>query len=126
MRCVLFFGGVFHGAFGTGGPLIVIYAAQALKDKTLFRASLCLLWLCMNTILLVQFTMKGIWTQNNSIPLYATVATLPFLLVGIVVGNYLHHRCSEYVFRLIMFALLMGTGFIVMGVEGNKLLAKFN
>jgi len=126
MRFILFLGGVIHGAFGTGGPLIVIYAAQALKDKTLFRTCLCLLWLCLNTVLLIQFTVSGVWTKNNSTPLYATVATLPFLFIGIMVGNYLHHRVSEYVFRLIMFALLLGTGLVVVGAEGSAFLAKFN
>jgi len=125
MRFILFCGGIIHGAFGTGGPLIVIYAAQALKDKTLFRTCLCLLWLCLNTVLLIQFTYNGVWTQNNYMPLYATVITLPFLFVGIMIGNYLHHRVSEYVFRLIMFALLLGTGCVVVWVEGNALLAKF-
>jgi len=125
MRAVLFGGGIIHGAFGTGGPLIVIYATQALKSKAAFRACLCLLWLCMNTILLIQFTINGVWSQDNFMPLYATVATIPFLVVGMIVGNWLHHRCSEYVFRLIMFALLAGTGVVVLGVEGSALLAKF-
>lgn len=114
MRFVLFLGGIVHGAFGTGGPFIVIYAAQALKDKMLFRVCLCLLWLCMNTILMVDFTIHGVWTHNNYFPLLTALLTLPFLLIGILVGNYLHHRVSEYAFRLLIFALLLGTGFIVL------------
>ncbi|MCU0577071.1 MAG: hypothetical protein MUD15_09645 [Desulfobacterota bacterium] len=33
-------GGFFHGAFGTGGPLVVIYAARAQTDKTVSRVTL--------------------------------------------------------------------------------------
>jgi hypothetical protein len=33
-------GGFIHGAFGTGGPLVVIYAARAQTDKTVSRVTL--------------------------------------------------------------------------------------
>ncbi|MCL2622906.1 MAG: TSUP family transporter [Planctomycetaceae bacterium] len=114
MRFILFLGGIIHGAFASGGPFVVIYASQALKDKTLFRVSLCLLWLCMNTILLIGYTVDGVWMRDTCLACYALLVTLPFLLVGILVGNRLHYRVSEYVFRLIVFALLLGTGFVVM------------
>ena len=129
MRFILFLGGIVHGAFGTGGPFVVLYATQALKNKALFRVSLCLLWLSMNTILITVWTIdeiwtgEGRWTRNNYFSLYAALATLPFTLVGIVVGNYLHHRVSEYIFRLVVYALLFGTGFIVMYSAASKLLA---
>jgi len=129
MRFILFLGGIIHGAFGTGGPLVVLYATQALKNKALFRVTLCLLWLSMNTILITVWTIdeiwtgEGRWTRNNYFSLYAALATLPFTLVGIFVGNYLHHRVSEYVFRLIVYGLLFGTGFVVMYNAASKLLA---
>ena len=123
MRFILFLGGIIHGAFASGGPFIVLYASQALKEKALFRVSMCLLWLCLNTILMVVYLLDGTWAVAET--RYALYISLPFLLLGIFVGDYLHHRISEYIFRLIVFALLMGTGFIVMCVEGSKLLAKF-
>ena len=114
MRFILFLGGIIHGAFASGGPFVVIYAAQALKDKTLFRVSMCLLWLCMNTILMVVYSIDGLWGRDSGLAFYALLITLPFLLVGILAGNYLHYRVSEYGFRLIVYALLLGTGFVVM------------
>jgi len=66
MRFILFLGGIIHGAFGTGGPLIVLYAAQALKDKTLFRTCICLLWMRMTTVLYIQYTVNTQWTHKNS------------------------------------------------------------
>ena len=114
MRFILFLGGIIHGAFASGGPFVVIYAAQALKDKTLFRVTMCLLWLCLNTILMIFWTIDGVWSQNDNLAFYALLTTIPFLLAGIFVGDYLHHRVSEYMFRLIVFALLLGTGFVVM------------
>jgi uncharacterized membrane protein YfcA len=114
MRFILFMGGIVHGAFGTGGPFVVLYAAQALKNKALFRVSLCLLWLSMNTILIAGWAYDGVWTRNNFFTTKLLIYTLPFLFVGIYVGNWLHHRVSEYAFRLLMYALLFGTGFVVM------------
>ena len=114
MRFILFLGGIIHGAFASGGPFVVIYAAQALKDKTLFRVTMCLLWFCLNTILMIVWTADGVWQWDSFLALYALLVTIPFLLVGIFTGDYLHHRVSEYAFRLIVFALLLGTGFVVM------------
>ena len=111
MRFVLFLGGVVHGAFSSGGPFVVIYASRVLKDKALFRVTLCLLWLCLNTILMIGWTIDGRWTPDVR---DAFVVSLPFLLAGIVFGNRLHHRVSERVFRWIVFALLLAGGVVVM------------
>jgi uncharacterized membrane protein YfcA len=114
MRFILFLGGIIHGAFASGGPFVVIYAAQALKDKALFRVTMCLLWFCLNTILMIFWTADGVWMRDSGLAFYALLVTFPFLLVGIFTGDYLHHRVSEYAFRLIVFALLFGTGFVVL------------
>ncbi|MGL5084437.1 MAG: sulfite exporter TauE/SafE family protein, partial [Clostridium sp.] len=45
---LIFFGGVVHGAFSCGGPLVVVYATKNIKDKTSFRATLCALWSTLN------------------------------------------------------------------------------
>jgi len=111
MRVILFLGGVIHGAFASGGPFIVLYASRTLRDKTLFRVTLCLLWLCLNTILMIGWTLDRRWTPDVC---YALVVSLPFLLLGIVIGDRLHHRASEYVFRLIVFALLVAGGCMVL------------
>ena len=120
MRFVLFLGGIVHGAFASGGPFVVMYASQALKDKTLFRVSICLLWLCMNTLLITVWTIGGVWTPDVR---YALLVSLPFLLCGIFVGDYLHHRVNEYAFRLLVFALLMAGGVVVMYGVAGKLFA---
>jgi len=107
MRFILFLGGIVHGAFATGGPFVVIYASKALKEKALFRVSICLLWLCMNTVLSVVWIIDGVWTQETNSLL---LVSLPFLLLGIGIGDYLHHRVNEYVFRLIVYGMLVASG----------------
>jgi uncharacterized membrane protein YfcA len=124
MRFILFLGGVIHGAFASGGPFVVLYASRVLKDKTLFRVSMCLLWLCLNTILMIGWTADGRWTPDVR---YTLFVSLPFLLLGILVGNWLHHRVNEYVFRLIVFTLLLAGGLVVMyGIAARFMFPKTN
>ena len=112
MRTILFLGGIVHGMFATGGPFVVIYASKAIPDKSLFRVSICLLWLTLNTVLIFGFTfIDNVWTPDMTGIL---LLTLPFLVAGMLFGDFLHHRVNEYAFRLIVYALLLGTGFVVM------------
>lgn len=111
MQGILFTGGVIHGMFATGGPLVVIYASKALPNKSLFRVSLCLLWFTLNTILICTdlFT-GGIWTTGTC---QILLLMLPFLVVGMVLGDYLHHYVSEYYFRLIVYGVLFASGLVL-------------
>ena len=111
MRFLLFLGGIVHGAFATSGPFVVIYASKALKDKALFRVSLCLLWLVLNTILMVMWTADGRWTPEVR---YGLLVSLPFLLGGILLGDYLHHRVNERFFRLVVYGVLAISGLVLM------------
>ncbi len=111
MRFILFLGGVVHGAFATGGPFVVIYASKALKDKTLFRVSICLLWLVLNTILIIMWTIDGRWTPEVC---HALLVSLPFLLGGILLGDYLHHRVNERFFRSVVYGVLAISGLVLM------------
>ncbi len=112
MRGILFLGGIIHGAFGSGGPFVVIYASKALSSKALFRVTLCLLWLTLNTILIIKWTVSGqVW--NEYVARY-TMLSLPFLAVGVLLGDYLHHRVNEYYFKLLVYFVLASSG-LVMG-----------
>lgn len=103
-------GGVIHGAFGTGGPMVVVYAARALTDKSLFRVTLCLLWLTLNTVLIGQ------WIASSSLDAYIlqlSALCLPFTLVGLVVGNVTHYRVNEVTFRRLVYAVLIASGIVL-------------
>lgn len=101
-------GGIIHGAFGSGGPLVVIYATRALPEKSLFRVTLCLLWLTLNTILISQ------WILSSSLDghiVRVSALCLPFTVVGMVGGNIAHHRMNELLFRRLVYAVLIASGF---------------
>jgi len=108
MSLVLFLGGIIHGAFASGGPFVVIYASKALPDKSLFRVSLCLLWTTISTIMILQYTYWGdVWTPEIA---RIILCALPFLIAGMILGDYLHHRVDERRFRLIVYAALFLCG----------------
>ncbi len=110
MRAVLFCGGIIHGAFGSGGPFVVIYASRALPEKSLFRVTLSLLWFTLNSALIVQWTWSGgIWNPGIR---NAVLIASPFLIAGMLLGDYLHHRVNEYFFKMIVYTVLFLAGLL--------------
>jgi uncharacterized membrane protein YfcA len=104
-------GGIMHGAFASGGPLVVLYASKALPDKGHFRATLCLLWATLNTILMVSYARESRFTLEFG-KQFATM--LPFLLAGIVAGEFIHHRVNALIFRRTVFAVLLAVGIVML------------
>lgn len=81
---LLFLGGIVHGVFSSGGgPLVVLYATRALPDKGKFRATLCLLWTTLNTIIIAGYIIEGgsltppvVKTTTMLVPLWWVVLLL--------------------------------------------------
>lgn len=103
-------GGVIHGAFASGGPLVVIYAARALTDKTLFRVTLCMLWMTLNTIMMAQWLVAGSLTPH----IWRTTAfCLPFTIIGMIVGNRAHYKINADTFRLMIYSVMIASGLVL-------------
>lgn len=102
---ILSAGGVFHGLFASGGPLVVYYASRRLTTPVVFRSTLAVLWFALNAVLFMQLTWAGSW-QTSPLPL------LGFLLVaavlGIAVGESL--RINKDHFRILTYGLLLMSG----------------
>ncbi|MGL4676997.1 MAG: sulfite exporter TauE/SafE family protein [Brevinema sp.] len=103
---LVFIGGILQGAFVSGGPLIVIYASLVLLDKNEFRASLSVLWLILNSIIMGQHIINNQFTPEvNTMILW----NLPFLALSIYLGNILAMKVSKRLFDYILnIILLMG------------------
>lgn len=108
---ILVCGGIIHGAFASGGPFVVLYASKTLKDKGAFRATLCLLWTSLNTVLMISYLFTG---RFNRELLADTGFMIPFLVAGIIAGEIIHHRVNEELFRKIVFLVLLATGIFMM------------
>jgi uncharacterized membrane protein YfcA len=61
---LLLVGGIIQGAFTSEGPPVIIYAAQNLKDKAAFRATLVAIWTTLNAFInadiLVRHQLAGV------------------------------------------------------------------
>ena len=110
---LLVLGGIVHGAFASGGPLVVVYAARALKDKGEFRATLCLLWTTLNTVLLISFALNGLL---NAETLGIIGLMLPFLGAGIYAGEKVHDKVNAEVFTKVVFGVLFASGLVMLAI----------
>jgi len=104
---VLLMGGFVHGIFATGGPLIVFYSSRELQDKASFRATMSMLWLALNTALLIGYLVSGKIEKSS---LETAGILLPALIIGIVIGEILHRRVNEFIFRIALQFILLLTG----------------
>jgi|MDTC01.3.fsa_nt_gb uncharacterized membrane protein YfcA len=103
-------GGFFHGLFATAGPMVVLYASRRLPKKGQFRATLAVLWLMLNFVMLGSFLVQG--RVESSSVLQASVF-LPALAGGILLGEFLHARTPEKVFRAVVHVLLLVIGVLL-------------
>lgn len=99
--------GIVQGAFGGSGPFIVLYSQQVLRDKTVFRSTMALVWVLLNTINLVQYGLGGMLTAD----VFRTAGWLiPCLALGLLVGEAIHRKINAKVFSAIIYGILIVTG----------------
>ena len=103
--------GVIHGMFSSGGPLAIIYASSAVKEKDSFRSTMCLLWVTLNTILVVSYLVDGSITADTA---KTILYLLPFLVAGIIAGNVIVRRVNEKLFSLVVYICLLVTGIFML------------
>jgi len=106
-RVLLVLGGAVHGAIVTGGPLIVLYAVDAMPEKGRFRATLFALWSVLNTFFVI-----GYFLGPSRDPAVIGIALwcLPVMAAGLWVGQRVHHLLPQTWFRRAVLALLLAAG----------------
>jgi uncharacterized membrane protein YfcA len=105
---ILFFGGVFHGLYASGGPMVVYYSSRELREPAEFRATVSMLWLILNLTLLVNLQSLG---QINFEVLKTVIFMLPALVLGIYWGSRIKFRAI--VFKVLIYALLFVAGLLL-------------
>lgn len=106
-------GGVAHGLFAVGGPLITYALRRTLTDKGAFRATLAVLWLTLNSTLLVRWTWDGAFTQQGGV---LTLVMATALIPGAWLGDRLHHRLPADKFARLVWTVLLAAG-LALGVR---------
>lgn len=105
-RALTFAAGITHGLFASGGPLLVYAMAGTPLDKSRLRATMLSVWFTLNASLSTLFLFQG-----SLVPaLSRTVTYVPLLVIGVLLGEWLHHRVNETRFRQIVYGLLTVTG----------------
>lgn len=100
-------GGVVHGLYGCGGPLIVYVLKRRLTDKSRFRATLTLLWMVLDVALVVNYATSDLYTPAVQRAMIAIgIAIAP----GLALGEYLHARLDAKRFERVVWSLLLVAG----------------
>ena len=104
---LLVLGGILHGLYISGGPLIIIFTTLKIKDKEEFRATLASMWVILNSILLVQQGVSGLLTPQVGILIAIGIGATVF---SIIIGQLLAKVTSKKVFMIITCVLLFISG----------------
>ncbi|MEZ4384824.1 MAG: sulfite exporter TauE/SafE family protein [Nannocystaceae bacterium] len=110
-RLWLVAGGLCHGLFATGGPVLVLYTAAVLTDKQRFRCTMAGLWIPLNAALLTGYALKGSLTPTT---LETSARLAPALLVGVVAGEFVHRRLSQSGFNILVYSLILFAGVLLL------------
>jgi uncharacterized membrane protein YfcA len=108
-----FTSGVLTGAYNTGGPPVVVYAAAQRWSADRFRANLQTYFLLSGILVVVLHGASGHLTHD--VWRYALVA-LPALLLGQFVGARICHRLDAEFFRklVLIFLVILGTRLLLL------------
>jgi len=107
---MLLLGGIVHGAFTTGGPVLIVYCHHALPHKSAFRATLAAMWFGLGIALAVGWTFGHLWEPAT---IRLSLLGLPFMIGGLFVGELLHHRIDQKTFRSGVNLTLIAVGIVL-------------
>lgn len=96
--------GIVHGMFVSGGPLLIGYLSNEIKEKTSFRATISTVWIILNSMILVQDICAGMW---NAGLVMTQCISIPFLIAGMAAGSVLVKRMSQEIFMKLTYILLL-------------------
>lgn len=99
--------GIFQGLFVSGGPLLVIYAATKLKDKTLVRGTMSIVWIILNASLAIQQAVAGQFTPEV---IKVTLLGIPAMYLGIWLGTKVFQKLSGDKFMTLVYVLVILSG----------------
>lgn len=97
--------GLFNGAFGIGGPPVVLFYFSTPAAAAVSRASVIAFFLSTDVLGLAGHWYEGLITEQSFVQF---LAWLPALLVGVWVGAHGFHRVNQATFRKAVLVLLMG------------------
>lgn len=104
-------GGLVGGLFGTGGPFYVMYFRLRQLDKTVFLATIAMLWVVDGGLRIAGFALGGHYREQH---LWLLAAMAPAAWLGLQWGHKVHCDLSPRAFRHIIGALLLASGSLLL------------
>lgn len=111
-------GGVIHGAYASGGPMVVYVLTRTTPDKARFRTTLSALWLVLNAALVLGYAFSGAFDRHTAT---LSAALVPSLALGLFTGERLHDKVSPPAFRRLVLVLLALAGALLLIRTGGLL-----
>lgn len=105
---ILIVGGIFHGIYAQGQPMVIYYSSRELKEPAEFRATISMLWLILNVVLIVNLYTIA---QINVDTLATAGIVLPGLIMGIFLGSRMKFRTLP--FKVLIYVLLFIAGLLL-------------
>lgn len=113
--------GALGSAFSTNGPPVVIYGILRNLGPAAFRGTLNAFFTANNVAIIGGLATSGILTIST---IKLVLFCIPTMILGSLVGQYVHKRISVKVFRIIVFLLLIASGaMLIKGATGISLAA---
>jgi len=105
-----FFSGVFGGAYGLNGPLLVVYGNMRNWSSKQFRATLQAYFLPASMIGMFGYWYKGLWIHTVT---HYFLISLPVIIPAIFLGRYLNHRLKGNSFFNYLYTGLIFIGLVL-------------
>jgi uncharacterized protein len=102
--------GLIHGIYASGGPLLIYAVGRLDMPKAVFRSTLAAVWFIFSVILTASYFFAGTVSDES---LAAIAMLLPVIVIGLVLGEWMHHRIAEYPFKVFVFVVLLVAGFSI-------------
>jgi len=108
--------GALGAAFSTNGPPVVMYGMLRNLAPAAFRGTLNAFFTANNIAIIGGLATSGILTLST---VKLVMFCIPTMILGSLVGQYVHKRISVKVFRLMVFLLLIASGaMLIKGATG--------
>ncbi len=104
------FSGLLGGAFNANGPPILIYLQLKNLDKNTHKASIAGFFIVASIIIVLDHAITGI---SNSAIFFTFLEQLPFVVIGLLLGDFLFLKISTKVFHKIVIACLFAIGLLL-------------
>lgn len=112
--------GALGAAFSTNGPPVVIYGMLRNLGPAAFRGTLNAFFTANNIAIIGGLVTGGILTIST---IKLVMFCIPTMILGSIVGQYVHKRIPVSVFRIMVFILLIASGaMLIKGATGASAL----